>query len=104
MISIVHSVFFLLYFEVKSFFKAKFRVLAYTDSKVDKVGQLQLIVMNLQIDLIRSLSSIKEEVSLAVASPRMYKLYITINEDMRRFGNELLKVSPSIFVNFLGNY
>uniref|UniRef100_A0A0R3S690 Helicase ATP-binding domain-containing protein n=1 Tax=Elaeophora elaphi TaxID=1147741 RepID=A0A0R3S690_9BILA len=71
--------------------KAKFRVLAYTDCKVDKVGQLQLIVMNLQIDLIRSLSSIREEVSLAVASPRMCKLYITISEDMHRIGNELLK-------------
>ncbi|VBB28589.1 unnamed protein product [Acanthocheilonema viteae] len=76
--------------------KAKFRVLAYTDCKVDKVAQLQLIVMNLQIDLIRSLSSIREEVSLAIASPRMYKLYITISRNMRRLGSELLKVMEPI--------
>ncbi|KAM3724474.1 Histone acetyltransferase Tip60 [Dirofilaria immitis] len=76
--------------------KAKFRVLAYTDYRVDKVGQLQLIVMNLQIDLIRSLSSIKEDVSLAITSPRMYKLYVTIDEDMLRIGNELLKAMEPI--------
>ncbi|CAG9537461.1 unnamed protein product [Cercopithifilaria johnstoni] len=76
--------------------KGKFRVLAHTSCKVDKIGQLQLIVMNLQIDLIRSLSSIREEVSLAVASPRMYKLYIPISEDMRRVGNELLKAMEPI--------
>lgn len=71
---------------------------------MDKIGQLQLIVMNLQIDLIRSLSSIREEVSLAVASPRMNKLYITISENMRRVGNELLKVFSSIltFLKIVG--
>lgn len=72
--------------------------MAYTNCKVDKVGQLQLIVMNLQIDLIRSLSSIRKEVSLAVASPRMYKLYVTISEDMHRVGNELLKVYYILFL------
>ncbi|EJD74417.1 hypothetical protein LOAG_18265 [Loa loa] len=76
--------------------KAKFRVLAYTDCKVDKVGQLQLIVMNLQIDLIRSLSSIREEISLVFASPRISKFYITINEDIRHIGKELLKVMEPI--------
>ncbi|EJW74488.1 hypothetical protein WUBG_14604, partial [Wuchereria bancrofti] len=71
--------------------RAEFRILAYTDCKLDKVGQLQSIVMNLQVDLIRSLSSIREEVSLTFASPRMCKLYISISEDIRRIGNELLK-------------
>ncbi|VDM08923.1 unnamed protein product [Wuchereria bancrofti] len=76
--------------------RAEFRILAYTDCKLDKVGQLQSIVMNLQIDLIRSLSSIREEVSLTFASPRMCKLYISISEDIRRIGNELLKTMEPI--------
>ncbi|VDK78898.1 unnamed protein product [Onchocerca ochengi] len=76
--------------------KAKFRILAYTDYKMKKVGQLQLVVMNLQIDLIRSLSSIRDDVSLAIASPRMYKFYVTIDEDMLRIGNEVLKAMEPI--------
>ncbi|VDO39308.1 unnamed protein product [Onchocerca flexuosa] len=76
--------------------KANFRILAYTDYKMNKVGQLQLVVMNLQIDLIRSLSSIREDVSSVIASPRMYKFYVTIDEDMLRIGNELLKAMEPI--------
>uniref|UniRef100_A0A915PNT5 histone acetyltransferase n=1 Tax=Setaria digitata TaxID=48799 RepID=A0A915PNT5_9BILA len=76
--------------------KAKFRVLAITDCQIDKVGQLQLIVMNLQIDLIRSLSSIREDVSLAVASPRLCKLYVTIDDNMRRVRNQLLEAMQPI--------
>ncbi|KAK6100644.1 hypothetical protein QQG55_1505 [Brugia pahangi] len=76
--------------------KAEFRILAYTDCKLDKVGELQLIVMNLQIDLIRSLSSIREEISLTFASPKMCKLYINISDDIRHIGNELLKTMEPI--------
>ncbi|VDN24319.1 unnamed protein product [Gongylonema pulchrum] len=74
------------------FAQARFRVLAYTDCRIEKVGQLQLIVMNLQIDLIRSLNSIKNEVSLALASPRMMKVYVPINDDMHRIAKEMIKV------------
>ncbi|VIO90091.1 Uncharacterized protein BM_BM12172 [Brugia malayi] len=76
--------------------KAEFRILAYTDCKLDKVGELQLIVMNLQIDLIRSLSSIREEISLTFASPKMCKLYINISDDISHIGNELLKTMEPI--------
>ncbi|VDN01167.1 unnamed protein product [Thelazia callipaeda] len=73
------------------FAKATFRVLAYMDYKIDNVGQLQLIVMNLQIDLIRSLSFLKDDVSLTVASHRMQKVYVKIDDKMRRVAKELLK-------------
>lgn len=72
--------------------------MAYTDCKLDKVGQLQLIAMNLQIDLIRSLSSIREEISSIFASPRMQKIYVAISDDIRRVGDELLKVFFLIFL------
>lgn len=68
-------------------------MLALTDCKIDKVGQLQLLVMNLQIDLIRSLRHLSKDISVVLSSPRMQKVYVSVDDEMRIVAKELIEVS-----------
>lgn len=72
--------------------QATFRILAYTDCKIQKVGQLQLMIMNLQIDAIRSLSFFTNDISLVLASPRMKKIFVETSDEMRKVRKELIMV------------
>ncbi|VDD84932.1 unnamed protein product [Enterobius vermicularis] len=72
--------------------KAAYRILALTESHLNKIAVLQAVVMNLQIGCIRSSGHLRQDISSLVSPPCSVRRSIPVTEELNSIAATLIEV------------